>query len=135
MKSCLTFLSILLLATGCAKTIERLQENKVIQAVTDGQWRVTKFTKAGTDLTADFAPYRFQFRTNNTVEAINNGTLERTGTWVADAAAQTITSSFPNAGHPVSLLDGSWKITNSDWTFAEARQTVNGEVLTLRIDK
>ena len=107
----------------------------MIKAMTDGQWRVTKFTRDTADVTADFSPYKFQFRTNNTVEAINNGSAETTGNWSANASARTIASSFSSANAIVSLLNGTWVITNNSWTFVEATQTVNNEVRTLRLDK
>jgi hypothetical protein len=86
-------------------------------------------------LTTDFAPYLFQFRSNNTVEALNNGTLEKTGNWSADPNARTITSSFANAATTLMLLNGTWQVTKNSWTFVEASQTVNGEARTLRLDK
>ncbi len=135
MKFVLNLLSLAVLCFGCAKTAENIQEDIVIKAMTDGQWRITNFTKAGTDRTADFAPYRFQFRSNNTVEAINNGTVEKTGNWQADPLAKTISSSFTNAAAPLMLLNGTWTITKNSWTFVEATQTLNGEILTLRLDK
>ena len=128
--------SFVLLTAGCIKkAVEQAQENIVINAMTDGQWRVTHFDKAGTDMTAGYANYKFQFRADNTVDAINNGTVEKTGTWTADANARTITATFSNATQPLSLLNGTWKITDNGWTYVEANQTVNGEVLSLRIDK
>lgn len=120
---------------SCAKTIEAAKEDLVIKAMTDGQWRVTKFTKSTTDVTSNFSPYKFQFKTNNTVDAINNASTESTGAWTADATNRTISSSFTNANATVSLLNGTWQITNNSWTFVEATQSVNGEVLTLRLDK
>jgi hypothetical protein len=33
------------------------------------------------------------------------------------------------------LLNGTWQITNSDWTFVEASQTINNELRTLRLEK
>jgi hypothetical protein len=120
---------------SCNKFKEKLQEDVVIKAMTDGQWRMTKFTRAGTDITADFAPYLFQFRANNTVEAINNGNTEKTGTWSADPTARTISSSFSNAAATLMLLNGTWQMTSNGWTHVEATQTVNSEVLTLRLDK
>jgi hypothetical protein len=120
---------------GCAKTIESVQEDLVIKAMTDGQWRVTKFTTGTSDLTADFSPYKFQFIKDNTVQAINNSNIENTGSWAADAVARTISSSFSGATPTVTLLNGTWKITNNSWTFVEATQTVNNEVRTLRLDK
>lgn len=134
MRKCFYFLAIWLL-TGCLKSPAEVQENLVIKAMTDGQWHMTSFSKAGADKTAAFAPYRFQFRTNNTVDAINNGTTEKTGTWAADPAAQTITSTFTDANATLLLLNGTWKVTKNSWTFVEATQTVNGETLKLRLDK
>ena len=118
---------------GCRK--EKKVENIVIQAMVKGQWVVTNFNKGGTDLTTDFIPYKFQFKTDFTVDAINNGSVEKTGTWNADAASQSITSNFTNAVNPLALLNGTWTITNSYWTWVEAEQTVNGEFRTLRLDK
>jgi len=103
--------------------------------MTNGQWTVTSYIKGGTDVTTDFAPYKFQFKTNFTVDAINSGTLEKTGTWNADANAQTITSAFANATNPLTLLNGTWNITNTTWTSVQANQTVGAELRTLRLDK
>lgn len=131
----LTAFFCLFLLAGCEKLKENIQEDMVMKAMTDGQWRVSSFTKGPESKTADFAPYRFQFHSNKTVEAINNGTKEKTGNWEADPNNRTITSSFSNAAAAVMLLNGTWKITNNSWTFVEASQTVNGEVLKLRLDK
>jgi hypothetical protein len=136
MKIHFLLLSFLFLSAGCIKkAVEQAQENIVIKAMTDGQWRVTHFDKAGTDMTADFTAYSFQFHADNTVDAINNGAVEKTGTWAADPNARTITSTFTNASPQLSLLNGTWKITDNSWTYVVATQTVNGEVLSLRIDK
>ena len=125
----LVFLFILL---GCVK---KKEEAMVANAMTNGQWKVTYFKKGTADVTTDFSTYLFQFKTNYTVDAINNGTIEKTGSWNADASAQTITSTFPNAANPIVLLNGTWQITNNSWTWVEATQTVNGEVQILRLDK
>ena len=125
----------LFLLESCEKIKENVQEDMVMKAMTDGQWRVSNFTKGSDNKTADFSPYRFQFRSNKTVEAINNGTKEKTGNWEADPNNRTITSNFSNATPVVMLLNGTWKITNNSWTFVEASQTINGEIYTLRLDK
>lgn len=135
MKNIITLLLICFCFTNCKKTIEAIQEDLVIKAMTDGQWRVTKLTRDNTDVTTDFSPYKFQFRSNNSVEAINNGATETSGSWSANATARTIASNFSNANATVSLLNGTWNITNNSWTFVEATQTVNNEVRTLRLDK
>jgi hypothetical protein len=124
---------LFLVLSGCIK--EKKQENLVIKAMTNGQWKVTGFNKGGTDITSDFTAYLFQFKTDFTVDAINNGSIEKTGSWNADASAQTITSNFANAVNPLALLNGTWTITNNSWTWVEARQTLNNELLTLRLDK
>lgn len=126
-------LIVLIALFGCKK--EKKAENMVIQAMVTGQWKVTSFNKGGTDMTNNFATYKFQFKTDFTVDAINNGSIEKTGTWNADAVAQSITSNFSNAVSPVILLNGTWAITNNSWTWVEAKQTVNGELLSLRLDK
>jgi hypothetical protein len=126
-------LVFLLILAGCKK--EKKAENIIIQAMVNGQWKVTNFNKSGMDRTSDFATYKFQFKTDFTVDALNNGSIEKTGSWNADAATQTITSNFTNAVSPVVLLNGTWAITNNSWTWVEAKQTVNGELLSLRLDK
>lgn len=135
MKLPIIALALVFLTVSCNKAAEKIQENIVIKAMTDGQWRITKLTKAANDLTPGYAPYRFQFYANNTVDAINNGTTEKKGSWSADVDARTISSNFSNAGSLLSELNGTWQITNNSWTFVEATQTVNGEVLNLRLDK
>ena len=132
MKKLYFFLLVLIIFGGCVK---KKQEEKVLDAMTNGQWKVTIFTKGSTDLTANFDPYKFQFKSNNTVDAINNGTVEKTGSWDEDMAARTITSNFTNTGNPLLLLNGTWKIINNSWTWVEAQQTLNNELMTLRLDK
>jgi len=123
---------VLFLLAGCVK---KKQEDIVINAMVQGQWMVTKFIKATTDVTPDFANYKFQFKTNFTVNAINNGIVEKTGSWNADATTQTISSNFANAINPIVLLNGTWHITNNSWTWVEATQTINGESWNLRLEK
>lgn len=124
---------LLIILAACNK--EKKAENIVVQAMVNGQWKVTSFNKGGTDVTSSFSSYKFQFKSNFTVDAINNGTVEMTGNWDADAVAQSITSNFTNAGDPVMLLNGTWAITNNSWTWVEAKQTLNGQLYTLRLDK
>ena len=121
--------------TGCIKTAQQVQENIVIQAVTTGQWKVTTFINDGTDVTSSFAAYTFHFKTDFNVDAINNGSVENTGTWNADANSKTITSNFSNASPALLLLNGTWSITNSTLTSVDATLTLNGKTRTLRLDK
>ena len=139
MKILYVFLFFTLLA-GCDakdKIVEDQTMKLLMQAVTTGQWKVTTFTKGGVDITTDFAPYKFQFKDNYTVDAINYGNVERTGTWNAtgDINAQTIHSNFSNAAHPLILINGSWNVITTTWTSVHANQVVNGETLVMKLEK
>ncbi len=126
--------SLIFLLSGCKKSIEKIKENAVISAMTDGQWIVTNFVKNGTIITLDFSNYKFQFYSNNTVDAIKNGNVEKTGTWSGDAATMTIESNFPNAELPLGLINGNWHIDNNSWTFVVASQK-SGDEKTMRLEK
>ena len=128
-------LCLLFLVIGCNKQVETIQRNAVIDAMTSGQWKVSSYKNGSTDETASFSLYQFQFKDDFSVDAINSGNVEKTGSWTADAAAKTITSSFSNAANPLLLLNGTWKVTNNSWTFVEASQTINGNSCKLRLDK
>lgn len=135
MKKVIIALSLLLILGGCKKSIEKLKENAVISAMTDGQWVITNFVNNGAVITSDFSPYKFQFYSNQTVDAINNGSVEKTGTWDGDANTMTITANFPNSGATLTLINGTWHIDNNSWTFVVASQNLNSEVKTLRLEK
>lgn len=123
-----------MLLGGCKKIAEKIAEDAVVKAMTDGQWKITKFTQNGTDITSSFEGYTFQYYSNKTVDAILNGTKERTGTWDGNAAAMTTWADFPSAPNPISLINGTWNITNSGWTYVEATQNGN-ETKTLKLVK
>jgi hypothetical protein len=118
---------------GCSK--EQLVKNAVIDAMTSGQWKVVNFKNDNTDITSEFASYTFQFKENLTVDAINNAALETTGTWTADGNARTISSTFNNANATITLLNGTWQITDNSWTYVVASQSVNGTIRSLRLEK
>jgi hypothetical protein len=129
-------LVLLSLLTGCKKAKENIQEKKVLDFITDGQWRVTQLLKGSTDYVADFAGYQFQFKTNNFVDAIKNGSVQTTGTWQGDAINFTITSTFPaDAVQPLPLLNGLWKIVDGGNDFVVATKDENGELSRLRLQK
>jgi hypothetical protein len=132
MKKLLTFLALILLFS-CSK--EEIQKNAVMQAMTTGVWRVTSFVDNGTDVTTDFTGYLFFFKENQTVDAYSNGSLEKTGTWSADATAKTITSNFSNAPANLTLFNGTWVINDSGWDFVKATLDIGGSVRTLRLQK
>jgi hypothetical protein len=135
MKRLYIVLFAVLALTGCKKAIEKIAEDMVIKAMTDGQWIITSFTQNGNDITTDFTGYKFKYYENRTVDAIRNDILERTGTWNGDAVTMTTSANFTGAPNPIALINGSWKITNSTWTTVEANQTNGTEVKTLKLKK
>lgn len=135
MKRTLILLLLAGLLPACKKTIDRIKEDMVMKAMTDGEWKITSFNRDNVNITADFATYKFKYYSNKTVDAINNGTVEQTGTWDGNASAMTTWANFPGAVYPLSLINGSWQITNNSWTFVEATQSAGGHVSKMRLDK
>ena len=121
--------------TSCKKTIEQIQEDLVIKAMTDGQWKITNFVNNGNNITTDFDTYRFKYYSNKTVDAINNGTVEKTGNWDGNSSNMTTWANFTGAVHPLILINGTWQITRNSWTYVEASQTVGADTKTMRLDK
>lgn len=134
-KTVLIILCLFVFLSGCKKTIEKIQEDLVVKAMVDGQWAVTSFQLNGTDITADFANYRFKYYSNKTVDAINNGVVEKTGTWDGNASAMTTWANFTSPAYPLSLINGSWHIDNNSWTFVVATQSNGTDTKTMRLDK
>ena len=128
---CFAFIAL----TGCEKFIEKKAEDAIMKAMTDGEWKVTHFDTDGTDITSDFSTYKFKYHKDYTVDAINNGTVERTGDWEGDASNMNITAEFQSPTHPISLINGTWHITDNSWTYVVATMTVGSEVRNLRLDK
>lgn len=135
MKKLVTLFVIAFTLGSCGRTVEQIGEDLVIKAMTDGQWKITKFTQNGADITSGFSTYKFQYYSNKTVDAINNGVTERTGNWDGNATARTTYANFPGAANPIALINGTWNITNNGWTYVEATQTIGTETKTLRLDK
>jgi hypothetical protein len=131
----LVLVSVLVSGSGCKKAIEKLKEDAIVKAMTDGQWVITNFVEDGDNITTDFAGYKFQYYANRTVDAIKNGTLEKTGTWDGDASNMTTWANFTNATDPLILINGTWHIENSSWTYVVATQTSQGITKTMRLDK
>lgn len=126
---------LLITLSGCKKTIEQIQEDLIMKAMTDGQWKITRFTDNGTDITSSFSTYKFQYYKDKTVDAINGSAVEKKGNWDGDAATMTTWANFDGVSAPLSLINGSWKIDNNSWTFVEATQTTGSGTRKMRLDK
>lgn len=135
MKTTLAALFFLLCLTSCKKAIENKKEDLLIKAMTDGQWAITSFVHNGTTITTDFTNYKFQYYSDKTVDAIKNGTVDKTGSWDGDVTNRTTWANFDNVSNPLSLINGSWNIENNSWTFVVASQNIGGQTKTMRLDK
>lgn len=121
--------------SGCKKAVEKLKEDAIMKAMTDGQWIITNFVQNGTDITSSFSSYKFQYYSNRTVDAIKNGTVEKNGSWGGDAATMTTWANFAGAPSPLSLINGTWHIDNNSWDFVVATQSTTTETRTMRLEK
>ena len=136
MRKLLFVLLLLVSLTNCKKIKEDITEKKVLDFITDGRWRVTEFSKNSISYTGDFTGFEFQFKTNNYVDAIKNGTVQKTGTWLGDATNLTITAAFPSdTAHPLPFLNGVWKLVDGGDNFTKATRSENGELSTLTLEK
>ena len=126
---------VMLFMGSCKKAVENTQLDALMKLITNGQWKVTAFKRNGVDDTAQFANYSFQFKNDGTVDAIKEGRVDKTGTWVGNTSNLTIQSSFGNVELPLNLLNGTWSVTKTSTTFVESRQQVNSEERFLRLDK
>jgi len=137
MKKLTVVIALLFLGIGCKKKDDDQPTINVfvLQAMTNGHWIVTTFDKGGVDRAGDFQTYQFKFNTNLTVDAIKNGSVEKTGTWTANTDDKTITSTFPGVSEPLELLNGTWIITKTTWTSVDAYQNTGGELRVLHLDK
>jgi hypothetical protein len=135
MKNIATILVLVLLCAGCKKAIEQAQADLVIQAMTNGQWKITNFVNNGANITAEFGDYKFQYYSNKTVDAIKSGIVEKTGTWDGNASTRTTSANFNNAPSPLDLINGSWHIDDNSWTYVVASQTTGSQTKTMRLDK
>jgi hypothetical protein len=110
----ITFLSILLIVPfSCKKYIQQQETNALVALVTQGTWRVTVYLDHDTNnITNSFTGYAFQFDENGTVYGIL-GVQKTIGTWTASVAQKTITSNFPSAAYPLSMLNHTWTIKDS----------------------
>lgn len=135
MKRILVAAFSILIFSGCEKAIEKVGEDMVLKAMTDGQWKIVSFTHNGSDITSTFANYKFQYYSDKTVDAINNGSVEKKGSWDGNAVTRTTWAEFLNASYPLSLINGTWKIDDNSWTYVVASQTVGAETKTMRLEK
>ena len=129
------FLFVFTTSYSCKKFIQQQEQNAIVSLVTNGQWRVTGYIDHQTDtLTNDFAGYLFQFNENGTVYGVKFG-QQTNGTWSADVSKKSITSNFPTATYPITLLNHTWTITDSYTDSVAARTSVDSSFNILNLHK
>ena len=129
------FLFFFTITYSCKKFIQQQEQNAIVDLVTKGQWRVTGYIDHQTDtLTNDFAGYLFQFNENGTVYGVKFG-QQTNGTWSADVSKKSITSNFPTATYPITLLNHTWTITDSYTDSVAAKTPVDSSFNILNLHK
>lgn len=106
-------LLLVIFSGSCKKAIDKYKEDLLIKLITENTWKIVRYLDASSNQTSVYAAYDFKFNKDGTLIAIFNGNTEATGTWVGSEVTQSITSEFPNAGEPLSRLNGMWIITNT----------------------
>lgn len=110
----LVLLLFLLSGWGCKKTVDTIKEDLMIKLITTNTWKVVRYMQGSSNITAHFSAYEFKFNKNGNVDAVKNGLVESTGTWLGSETTQSITSSFPaSASDTLQRLSGVWLITNT----------------------
>jgi hypothetical protein len=102
----------ILLMVSCKKIVKQQEQNAILNIMTHGVWAVTNYSQVGVDITSSFSGYTFQFHADGSVAGLWSDS-SRTGTWVANVNAHSITSNFPNSGDPLDKLNAVWIVTDS----------------------
>jgi hypothetical protein len=127
-------LLLTLLTPSCKETVEAKKEDLVIQIMTTGRWYVERYEDNGSDVTADFFGYEFQFYADGKVDGIKN-TTTKSGTWTGNATTLSIAANFPlSAGDTLKRLNYTWRINDSGLDYVKSSTNVPGgtNVLNLR---
>ncbi len=132
----IAFFSLLLVFPfSCKKYIQNQEENALVSIVTKGNWRITGYMDHQTiNLTDSFSGYTFQFNENGTLYSVKFG-QQTNGTWSADIGNKTITSNFPSATYPITLLNHTWTITDSYTDSVAAKTAVDTSFNILNLHK
>ena len=128
---------LIFFGNGCRKQIQKLKEEKLIDIVTNGRWKVVQYLEANKmdTITYIFNNYEFQFFENKKIIAFEGNVEKQTGSFNYDLNARTIVAAFDNATYPLFKLNGTWKIKDSGENYVEAEQTVEGSLHFLELQK
>jgi hypothetical protein len=94
---CLFMLNVASMCSSDDDSSSSADPTPVINAATQGTWRVTSYVDSGNNETSDFAGYNFTFATGGVLTA-TNGTNSYSGTW-------SVTGDNSNDDSPSNDLD------------------------------
>ncbi|HSC52464.1 MAG TPA: hypothetical protein VLC98_02515 [Phnomibacter sp.] len=126
---------VLLFSSGCKEEIQKAKEDLVVDLIVNNIWVVTNFTEGSSNITANFSSYDFKFNRDESVYGRKAGSPDAVGTWKGDAAAMTITSSFPLGTEPLTKLTGVWNITKTTMSSVKSTRTEGGVTYFLELQK
>jgi len=126
---------LLVIPFSCKKFIQQQEENYIVNLVTNGKWQITGYQDHMiNNLTDSFAGYLFQFNKDNTLYGVKFG-QQTYGTWAVDINKKSITSNFPTASYPLTLLNHTWIITDSYTDSVAAKTAVDTSFNILNLHK
>jgi len=127
---------VIIFSVSCKKFIQQQEEKAVMAIITNGFWHVEQYLQNDSNITATFSGYLFKFDADGKVTGTKDN-VSQIGAWSPNVDARTITSNFPSATPPVSLLNGVWKIkdSGSDFVLATYTDTTLDTSNTLRLKK
>ncbi len=130
-----SLLILLIIPFSCKKFIQQQEQNYIVDLVTKGTWRITGYQDHMIkNITDSFAGYAFQFNKNNTLYGVRYG-QQTNGTWTVDIGKKSITTNFPSASYPITLLNYTWIITDSYTDSVAAKATVDTTFNILNLHK
>jgi len=130
-----SLLFVLTIPFSCKKFIQQQEQNYIVDLVTKGQWRITNYLDHQTiNITDSFAGYAFQFNKNNTLYGVKFG-QQTNGTWSVDISKKSITTIFPTASYPITMLNRTWIVTDSYVDSVAAKSAVDSSYDILNLHK
>ena len=130
-----SLLFLIFIPFSCKKFIQQQEQNYIVDLVTKGTWRITGYQDHMiNNITDTFAGYAFQFNKNNTLYGTRYG-QQTNGTWSVDISKKSITTNFPSASYPITLLNYTWIITDSYTDSVAAKAAVDTSFNILNLHK
>lgn len=104
---------------GCKKKTIRTIENDM----SDGTWKISLFQENGYNHTSDYEIYTFNFNSNESVQATNNG-YKVNGSWVVGRKNGHIEFNLMMPS-PLEDLSAGWEVVSNSTTKLELKD-ING---------